>query len=176
LVLNCVTPDRLAGRRALLAGFDKYRRDVDASGLMEGLDTFNEQAFGVLTSSKLLEALDYQREDSRLLELYGKGDPKPHGDAAPMLMEQFLVARRLVQAGARVVTVAFGFWDYHGNNHKNAKADLPLLDQRVSALVDDLHRRGMDKAVSVVVWGEFGRTPTINKDEGRDNWTKVTSP
>src|SRR2546426_7494522 len=91
-----------------------------------------------------------------------------------MLMEQFLVARRLVQAGARVVTVAFGFWDYHGNNHKNAKADLPLLDQGVSALLDDLHRCGMEKEVSVVVWGEFGRTPTINKDAGRDHWPKVT--
>ena len=85
-----VTLDRLADRRALLAGFDKFRREVDASGLMEGLDAFNEQAFGVLTSSKLLEALDYQREDKRVIERYGKGDPKPHGDAAPMSMEQFL--------------------------------------------------------------------------------------
>ena len=174
MTLNGVTLDRLADRRALLAGFDRFRRDVDASGLMEGLDAFNEQAFGVLTSSKLLEALDVQREDKRVIERYGKGDPKPHGDAAPMLMEQFLVARRLVEAGARVVTVAFGFWDYHGNNHKNAKADLPLLDQGVSALVEDLHRRGLDKDVSVVVWGEFGRTPTINKDAGRDHWPKVT--
>src|SRR3989454_2388143 len=91
-----------------------------------------------------------------------------------MLMEQFLVARRLVQAGARVVTVAFGFWDYHGNNHKNAKQDLPLLDQGVTALVEDLHRRGLDKDVSVVVWGEFGRTPVINKDAGRDHWPKVS--
>ena len=174
MVLNGVTLDRLADRRALLAGFDKFRRDVDASGLMEGLDAFNEQAFGVLTSSKLLEALDYPSEDKRVVERYGKGDPKPHGDAAPMLMEQFLVARRLVEAGARVVTVAFGFWDYHGHNHKNAKADLPLLDQGVSALVEDLHRRGLEKDVSVVVWGEFGRTPTINKDAGRDHWPKVT--
>jgi hypothetical protein len=174
MVLNGVTLDRLADRRALLAGFDRFRRDVDASGLMEGLDAFNEQAFGVLTSSKLLEALDYQREDKRVIERYGKGDPKPHGDAAPMLMEQFLVARRLVEAGARVVTVAFGFWDYHGNNHQNAKADLPLLDQGVSGLVEDLHRRGLEKDVSVVVWGEFGRTPTINKDAGRDHWPKVT--
>src|SRR6267154_554813 len=174
MVLNGVTLDRLADRKTLLTGFDRFRRDVDASGLMEGLDAFNQQAFGVLTSSKLLEALDYQREDKRVIERYGKGDPKPHGDAAPMLMEQFLVARRLVQAGARVVTVAFGFWDYHGNNHKNAKADLPLLDQGVSALVDDLHRRGMEKDVSVVVWGEFGRTPTINKDAGRDHWPRVS--
>src|SRR5438105_4323122 len=174
MVLNGVTLDRLADRKALLAGFDRFRRDVDGSGLMNGLDAFNEQAFGMLTSSKLLEALDFQREDKRVIERYGKGDPKPHGDAAPMLMEQFLVARRLVQAGARVVTVAFGFWDYHGNNHKNAKADLPLLDQGVSALVEDLNQPGLDKDVSVVVWGEFGRTPTINKDAGRDHWPKVT--
>ena len=174
MVLNGVSLDRLADRRALLAGFDRFRRDVDASGLMEGLDAFNQQAFGVLTSSKLLEALDYQRDDPRVIERYGKGDPKPHGDAAPMLMEQFLVARRLVQAGARVVTVAFGFWDYHGNNHKNARADLPLLDQGVSALLDDLKAQGLDRDVSVVVWGEFGRTPTINKDAGRDHWPRVT--
>ncbi len=174
MVLNGVTLDRLADRKALLASFDRFRRDVDTAGLMDGMDTFNEQAFGVLTSSRLLEALDFQREDPGILEAYGKGDPKPHGDAAPMLMEQFLVARRLVEAGARAVTVAFGFWDYHGNNFKNARADLPLLDQGVSALVTDLHQRGLDKDVSVIVWGEFGRTPTINKDAGRDHWPRVS--
>ena len=174
MVLNGVTLDRLADRQALLTSFDHFRRDVDSSGLMEGLDSFNQQAFGVLTSSKLVEALDLYREDKRIVERYGKGDPKPHGDAAPMLMEQFLMARRLVEAGARVVTVAFGFWDYHGQNHKIAKADLPLLDQGVTALVQDLHDRGLDKEVSVVVWGEFGRTPTINKDAGRDHWPKVS--
>ena len=174
MVLNGVTLDRLADRKTLLASFDNFRRDVDASGLMDGLDTFNEQAFGVLTSSKLVEALDLGKEDKRIVELYGKGDPKAHGDAAPMLMEQFLMARRLVEAGARVVTVAFGFWDYHGNNHRNAKSDLPLLDQGVTALVEDLHRRGLDKDVSVVVWGEFGRSPVINKDAGRDHWPKAS--
>jgi hypothetical protein len=143
------------------------------SGLMDGMDLFNQQAFGVLTSSKLLEALDVSREDAKLRERYGKGDAKVHGDAAPMLNEQFLVARRLVEAGARVVTVAYGFWDYHGNNFKNARADLPMLDQAVSALVADLHQRSLDKDVSVIVWGEFGRTPTINKDAGRDHWPRA---
>jgi uncharacterized protein (DUF1501 family) len=84
------------------------------------------------------------------------------------------IARRLVEAGARVVTVAFGFWDYHGNNHQSARSDLPRLDQGVTALVEDLHRRGMDKDVSVVVWGEFGRSPVINKDAGRDHWPRVS--
>ncbi|MBU6399295.1 MAG: DUF1501 domain-containing protein [Verrucomicrobia bacterium] len=174
MVLNGITLDRLADRKALLASFDRFRRDVDGSGLMAGLDAFNQQAFGVLTSSKLVRALDLQQEDKRVLEAYGRGDPKPHGDAAPMLMEQFLVARRLVEAGARCVTVAFGFWDYHSNNHRLAKQDLPLLDQGVSALVQDLHQRGLDQDVSVVVWGEFGRTPTINKDAGRDHWPKTS--
>lgn len=174
MVLNGITLDRLADRKALLAGFDRFRRDVDGSGLMDGLDAFNQQAFGVLTSSKLVDALDLQREDKRVIAAYGKGDPKPHGDAAPMLMEQFLIARRLVEAGARCVTLAFGFWDYHSSNHKLAKEDLPLLDLGVSALIQDLHQRGLDKDVSVVVWGEFGRTPTINASAGRDHWPKVS--
>jgi hypothetical protein len=174
MVLNGVTLDRLNDRKALLASFDQFRRDVDNSGTMEGLDAFNQQAFGVLTSSQLLNALDLGREDKRIVERYGKGDPKTHGDAAPMLTEQFLMARRLVEAGARFVTVAFGFWDYHGKNFDNARKDLPLLDRGVSALVQDLHDRGLDKDVSVVVWGEFGRTPTINKDGGRDHWPRVS--
>ncbi len=174
LTLNGITVERLADRKALLASFDSFRRDVDASGMMSGLDAFNEQAFGMLTSSKLLEALDYQREPQRLIERYGKGDPKVRGDAAPRMLEQFLIARRLVEAGARVVTVAFGFWDYHSNNFKIAREDMPMLDQGVSALVQDLHDRGLDKDVSLIVWGEFGRTPTINKDGGRDHWPRVS--
>jgi hypothetical protein len=174
LTLNGITVERLADRKALLASFDSFRRDVDASGMMSGLDAFNEQAFGMLTSSKLLEALDYQREPQRLVERYGKGDAKVRGDAAPRMLEQFLIARRLVEAGARVVTVAFGFWDYHSNNFKTAREDMPMLDQGVSALVQDLHDRGLEKDVSVIVWGEFGRTPTINKDGGRDHWPRVS--
>ena len=72
------------------------------------------------------------------------------------------------------MTLAFGFWDYHGQNHKIAKQDFPMLDQAVTALVQDLHDRGLDKDVSVVVWGEFGRTPTINKEAGRDHWPRVS--
>jgi hypothetical protein len=174
MVLNHLTLERLADRKALLRSFDQFRRDVDSSGLMEGLDTFNEQAFGMMTSSKLLKALDFTQEDPRLVERYGKGDANVHGDAAPMLNEQFLVARRLVEAGARAVTVAYGFWDYHGSNFKHAKADLPMLDQGLSALIQDLHDRGLDKDVSVVVWGEFGRSPVINKDGGRDHWPRAS--
>jgi len=173
MVLNGISTERLADRRALLSAFDTFRRDVDATGLMSGLDGFNQQAFGMLTSSRLLQALDLKNEDPKLLERYGKGDTKVHGDAAPMLNEQFCVARRLVEAGARFVTVAYGFWDYHGNNFGNARNDLPLLDQALSALYQDLHDRGMERDVSVIVWGEFGRSPNINKDGGRDHWPRA---
>ncbi|MBI3418325.1 MAG: DUF1501 domain-containing protein [Verrucomicrobia bacterium] len=174
MVLNGVTLDRLADRRALLSGFDRFRRDVDASGLMEGLDSFNEQAFGMLTSSKLVEALDLTKEDPKLVERYGKGDPRNRDDGGPKLMEHFLIARRLVEAGSRCVTLAFSRWDHHGDNFGALRQDLPLLDQGLSALIEDLHQRGLDKDVSVVVWGEFGRTPTINKDGGRDHWPRVS--
>ena len=172
--LNGVTLERLADRRTLLAGFDQFRRDVDASGIMGGLDTFNEQAFGVLTSSKLLEALDVSKESASMLERYGKGDSKNRDDGGPKLMTHFLAARRLVEAGARVVTVAFSRWDHHGANFDALRQDLPLLDQGLSALLDDLKDRGLEKDVAVVVWGEFGRTPTINKDGGRDHWPRVS--
>ena len=174
MVLNGVTLDRLANRRNLLTSFDQFRRDIDSSGMMTGLDAFNEQAFGILTSSKLLDALDIEKEDKRVRESYGKGDPKNRDDGGPKLMEHFLTARRLVEAGARCVTLAFSRWDHHGDNFGALRQDLPLLDRGVSALIEDLHQRGLDKDVSVVVWGEFGRTPTINKDGGRDHWPRVS--
>jgi hypothetical protein len=174
MVLNGITLDRLADRKALLRSFDQFRRETDASGLMGGLDSFNEQAMNMLTSSKLLEALDLEKEDKRVVERYGKGDPKNRDDGGPKLMEHFLIARRLVEAGARCVTLAFSRWDHHGDNFGALRQDLPLLDQGLSALIEDLHQRGLDKDVSVVVWGEFGRTPTINKDAGRDHWPRVS--
>jgi hypothetical protein len=174
MVLNGVTLDRLADRKALLAGFDQFRRDIDGSGMMDGMDAFNQQAFGILTSSKLLEALDVEKEDRKVRESYGKGDPKNRDDGGPKMMEHMLIARRLVEAGARCVTLAFSRWDHHGDNFGALRQDLPLLDRGVSALLEDLHQRGLDKDVSVVVWGEFGRTPTINKDAGRDHWPRVS--
>ena len=172
--LNGVTLERLGDRKALLRSFDQYRRDVDASGLMGGIDVFNEQALGVLTSSKLLNALDLTKEDPRLVERYGKGVDECRDDGGPRLTEHFLTARRLVEAGARVVTLAFSRWDYHSNNFGQLREDLPLLDRGLSALITDLHERGMDKDVSVVVWGEFGRTPVINAKGGRDHWPRVS--
>ena len=109
-----------------------------------------------------------------MVERYGKGDPKNRDDGGPKLMEHFLMARRLVEAGTRCVTCAFSRWDWHGRTFRAAREDMPMLDQGVSALVEDLHHRGLDRDVSVVVWGEFGRTPKINKDAGRDHWPQVS--
>jgi hypothetical protein len=174
MVLNGVTLERLGDRRTLLKSLDRFRRDVDSSGSMQGMDSFNEQAYGLLTSSKLAGALDLHNEDPKVVARYGKGDPQNRDDGGPKLMEHFLIARRLVEAGARCVTLAFSRWDHHGGNFAALKQDLPLLDQGVSALVEDLYQRGLDKDVSVVVWGEFGRSPNINKDAGRDHWPRVS--
>lgn len=171
--LRGMTLERLNDRATLLKSFDDFRRDMDASGLMSGLDTFNEQALGVLTSSKLMDALDLTKEDPRIYERYGKGFNVNRDDGGPRLTEHFLAARRLVEAGARVVTLGFSRWDYHSNNFGQLREDLPLLDRGLSALVSDLHERGMDQDVSVVVWGEFGRTPKINPQGGRDHWPRV---
>lgn len=172
--LNGVTIERLADRRSLLTSFDSFRRETDASGAMSGVDSFTEQAFDILTSSRLLKALDISGEDPKLRERYGKGTEKIQGDAAPRLNEQFLLARRLVEAGVRVVTISYSFWDWHGQNFRIAKENLPDFDEAISALVEDLHNRGMGDDVSVLAWGEFGRTPRINKDGGRDHWPNVS--
>lgn len=175
MTLNGIDLSRLDDRRALLASFDRFRRDVDNSGMMEGLDAFNRQAFGILTSSKLAEALDLSKEDPKLVERYGEGSKELRADGAWKRLDQFLMARRLVEAGARCVTLSFSRWDWHGNNFGRAREDFPLLDQGLSALVEDLHQRGMDRDVSVVVWGEFGRTPKINDKGGRDHWPRVST-
>lgn len=163
---------RVARRRELLASFDQFRRRVDSSGL-EGMDSFYDRAFQTLTSNKVANALDVTKEDPRLRDRYGIGSDKHLGDGAPMWNDQFLIARRLVEAGARCVSVAYGFWDTHGNNFKYLKQHLPLFDQGVSALVEDVYARGIDRDVTVVVCSEFGRTPKINKDAGRDHWAPV---
>ena len=174
LVLQGITADRLGHRRQLLTAMDKFRRDCDTSGKMDGMDTFTNQAMGILTSPELFNALDVSQESQATRERYGSEDEtKPHGDAAPMCPQNFLVARRLVEAGARVVTVNHSFWDWHSSNFKTAREELPVFDKGVSALVEDLHERGLQDDVTVVVWGEFGRTPKINNNGGRDHWPRV---
>ena len=172
MVLQGITLDRLTNRRLLLASVDRFRKSVDG---LQGIDALHQRAFDLLTSSKLLYALDVTKEDPKVRERYGKGIETPQGDASPMMNDQFLAARRLVEAGVRFVTLSYGFWDWHGSNFVNLKKHLPILDQAITALVQDLHDRGLDKDVSVVVWGDFGRSPRINKDAGRDHWPRVAS-
>ena len=174
MVLKGITLDRLKNRNQLLASLDTIRREVDRTGAMDGLDAFTQQAIGILTSSQLAEALDISKEDPKLVERYGKGDPTFRADGAPKMTENFLIARRLVEAGARCVSLNFSRWDWHGGNFSRGRQDMPMLDRATSALVQDLHDRGMDRDVSVVVWGEFGRTPKINKNAGRDHWPRVS--
>lgn len=179
LVLSGITLEKLTDRQNLVSQLDKLRRDADASGAIEGMDAYHQQAFGILTSSKLAEALDLEREDPALRDRYGRGSAEPagYGDAGPLLNDYFLAARRLVEAGVRVVSLAYGRWDWHGRPHgtnfDNARDHLPALDQGVCTLLEDLEARGMADDVSVVVWGEFGRTPRINKNGGRDHWPNV---
>merc|ERR1711964_882375 len=174
--LNGVTLDRLRDRQSLLTGFDRFRRQVDSSPAMKGVDAFTHRAFEVLTSSKLIEALDLEKEDSALRDRYGRGSASPAfgEDAGPHWMDQFLMARRLVEAGVRCVTLSFGSWDRHGANFSRLPVQLAKLDQGITALVEDLHAKGLEKDVSVVAWGEFGRTPRINKGGGRDHWPQVS--
>ena len=130
------------------------------------------ESFCMLRSSFITE-FSFGLEPESVRERYGKGDAKNYGDGAPRNCEHFLMARRLVEAGARCVTLNFGRWDFHSNNHSELLTHLPYFDQAISALVEDLHDRGLDKDVAVVAWGEFGRTPQINKDAGRDHWPQV---
>jgi hypothetical protein len=169
-----VAPARFDGRKQLLGDFDQLRRRLD-SAEMDGLNTFYRQAFDVLTTSQVARALDLSREDPRLRDRYGIGSSRHLGDGAPMWNDQLLIARRLVEAGARVVTVAYGFWDTHGRHFAHMKRHVPLFDRGISALVEDIYARGLDQDVTVVVWGEFGRTPKINKDAGRDHWANVSN-
>lgn len=168
---------RLDGRASLLSQLDRFRRSADQQ-VVDGLyDSFTEQALGVLTSSKLVEALDLEQEAPEIRAKYGDdkmdalGYSQDKGYQA--MTSPFLQARRLVEAGVRCVTCSFAHFDWHGDNFKSARKVIPLLDQGIAALVDDLHERGLDEDVSVLVWGEFGRTPKINERAGRDHWPRV---
>src|SRR5205085_7613556 len=161
MVLQDVTLDRLGDREALRTSLDKFRRQADKTGAMDGLDEFAQKAMGILTSSQLAEALDLSKEDPKVLAKYGVDDPEFERDGAPRMVRNFCIARRLVEAGARVVSLNFSRWDWHGPDGRNfveSRRNMPLLDQGVAALVGDLHARGLQNDVSVVVWGEFGRT------------------
>lgn len=179
LGLTGISVESLRNRRLLLDEIDRLKRAAETDGALAGLESQYQAAFGILTSNKLIDALDLNQEDPRVRDRYGRGSTENagYGDAGPLMNDYLLAARRLVEAGARVVTLAYGRWDWHGRPHgtnfENARDHLPVFDQGLSALLDDLRDRGLDQDVSVIVWGEFGRTPVINKNGGRDHWPQV---
>jgi uncharacterized protein (DUF1501 family) len=130
---------------------------------MEGLDSFEQQAFN-LVLSRSQQAFDLKYEDPRVADRYG-----------PNLGQQLLTARRLCEAGCGFVTVHFGGWDMHGNI-KDAMNNLgPQVDRAVAALVEDMHQRGLNDQILLVISGEFGRTPKINGSAGRDHWAPLST-
>jgi hypothetical protein len=175
LRLNGVSIERLQDRRQLLQGLDQLKREVDATGMLRGMDAFSDAAFGVLTSSKLVDALDLSKEDPRLREKYGDGKPyKYQYDGAPTCNDQLLMARRLIEVGVRSITLSYGRWDSHGQNFDLVRDHGGKLDQGLHALITDLEDRGMLDDVTIICWGEFGRTPRINPNAGRDHWPQVS--
>jgi len=146
-------------RRDLLSNFDNARREIDATGTMVGMDSFTQRAFEMVSSGQVRNALDLNREEPASRDRYRN-------------IEQFLTARRLVEAGVGCVTLSIGGWDTHGQNFQTLRNQLPQVDRGIANLVMDLHDRGMDKDVVVVMWGEFGRTPRVNGSAGRDHWAQ----
>ena len=158
-----VNMGRMDDRRSLLSRLDDVRREIDDSGTMAGLDAFSQRAFDMVASGAVHKALDLSREDPRTRDRY-KG------------CEQFLTARRLIEAGVGCVTLSIGGWDTHSDNFKTLRRQLPDVDRAVANLIQDLHARGMQDDVVTVMWGEFGRTPKINGNQGgRDHWAPVMS-
>lgn len=159
-----VKGDRLDNRRELLGSLDRFRRDADQSGLMDGLDNFESQAFNMLVGSAT-EAFDLAKEDERTRNQYGKDQ----------LAQQMLTARRLVEAGCSFVTINYGGWDMHGNLKRSMDQRAPALDHAVATFLEDMWYRGLDRKVLLVISGEFGRTPRVNRGGGRDHWAPLST-
>jgi len=155
--------ERVEDRRALLDGFDRFQRDADRTGLMSGLDAFEKQAFNLVLGNST-DAFDLKKEDSKVVSRYGKG-----------LGEQLLIARRLCEKGCGFVTLNYGGWDMHGNILQGMKGRAPMLDHAVATFVQDVQERGLSENILLVISGEFGRTPKINRNAGRDHWAPLST-
>ncbi|MFM8478135.1 MAG: DUF1501 domain-containing protein [Planctomycetaceae bacterium] len=173
-----LTAGRIDDRQALLASLDRLRRDADRSGMMEAMDQFDRQAVGILLSGALARALDLSTEDPQMLQRYtapasasGRQSTTSEG---PESIRKFLLARRLIEAGVRYVSVSISDFDTHSDNFPRMRNLLPIVDHGLHALITDLEERGMLDDVSIVVWGEFGRTPRIDpKTGGRHHWPQA---
>ena len=178
LVLDARLSDgRLGDRLELLGKLDRLQRRIDAAGEMQALDEFHQQAAGILTSGRFAEAMDLEREDPRCLERYTIPEPAVERFATADnagATRKFLLARRLLEAGVRCVAISISDFDTHSKNFQRMRHVLPILDHGLSTFVLDLEEHGLLESTTIVVWGEFGRTPRINdKQGGRDHWPKV---
>lgn len=160
-----LTARSVDSRRVLLRSFDTLRRDIDEGGVMEGLDTFKSQALEMVAGDRMRAAFDLGAEATELRDRYGR---HRYGQSA-------LLARRLVEAGARCVNINTGNWDHHNDIAKGLDEHLPPLDRAIATLVEDLETRGMLDDVLVYCVGEFGRTPRMNGHAGRDHWSDCFS-
>jgi len=172
--------DQFGDRKELLTAFDRLRRDSDRSGQVEAMDRFSQQAWSILTSSAARDAFDLAKEPEPVRERYGyfeAFDPKAADRCGcPAWSQRILLARRLVEAGVRLVTVDLRWWDTHVKGFESLKQGfLPRWDRAYTALIEDLELRGLLESTLVVAWGEFGRTPKVNKDAGRDHYPNVFS-
>jgi hypothetical protein len=175
-----LTLERIGDRRALLANFDQLRRDVDQTGQVDAADRFQQRAWEMLTSPAARDAFDLDREPRPIRERYGfmpAFDPKASNRCgAPAWSQRILLARRLVEAGVPLVTVDLRWWDTHVKGFESLRLGfLPRFDQAYAALIEDLDQRGLLSSTLVVAWGEFGRTPRVNGDAGRDHYPNVFS-
>jgi uncharacterized protein (DUF1501 family) len=171
-----LTAGRLGDRVGLLRELDTIRRDVDNSGSMAALDKFTQLSLGILTSGKFAEALDLEKEDPKVLARYTPRIVMPamrETMESPKCAQKFLLARRLVEAGVRCVSLSIGDFDTHEDNFTRMRYLGPLLDHALDTLVTDLDERGMLNDVLIIVWGEFGRSPKITAKAGRDHWPQV---
>lgn len=175
-----ITYNQVGDRRRLLSDFDTIRRDVDNSGQMNALDRYNRQAWDILTSTAAQRAFDLDSEPAHVRDRYGfmpAFDPRAANRCgAPAWSQRILLARRLVEAGVRLVTVDLRWWDTHVLGFESLRLGfLPRFDQAYPALIEDLHQRGLLESTLVIAWGEFGRTPRVNNDAGRDHYPNVFS-
>ena len=163
-LVDGLSEKRVVNRVSLLKQFDKMRREADSSGTFEGIDEMNAQAQEIILSGRARKAFDLSEEDPKLVEAYGPG-----------WGEQALLARRFIEAGVRFVTLNTGYWDDHGNIKKALNDKMIRHDRAVGVLLKDLSDRGMLEDTLVVTAGEFGRTPRINANAGRDHWPQAQS-
>lgn len=175
-----LTVERLGGRKDLLGGMDKLRRSVDTAGQLGTFDEYQQQAWEIVTGGEARDAFNLDAEPRKVRERYGiipaYTAPTPDRCSVPAWSQRILLARRLVEAGVRLVTVDCRWWDTHVKGYETMRDGfLPRWDRAYTALLEDLRERGLLESTMVIAWGEFGRTPKVNATGGRDHWPGVFS-